>query len=47
MNQRLKLNKLKLPGVLFASWYGYIPNKNINIKIVVGKKIEIQKIEKP
>lgn len=41
MNLRLKLNKFKLPGVFFTSWYGYLPNKNLDIKIIVGKKIEV------
>lgn len=47
MDFRLKLNKLKLPGALFFSKYGLVPDKNIDIVIVVGKKIALPKIATP
>lgn len=47
MNFRLKLNKYKLPGTLFFSKYFLAPNCNIDIYIVIGKKIELKKEKKP
>mmetsp|Transcript_13153 Transcript_13153/g.1174 ORF Transcript_13153/g.1174 Transcript_13153/m.1174 type:complete len:109 (+) Transcript_13153:351-677(+) len=41
MNFRLLLNKLKFPGALFASWYGLLPHKNIDVVILIGKKIHL------
>lgn len=44
MNFRLLLNKLKFPGAVFTSWYGLLPHKNIDVVILVGKKIELPHI---
>ncbi|KRX09352.1 hypothetical protein PPERSA_04658 [Pseudocohnilembus persalinus] len=47
MNLRLKLNKLKLPGVLMFSRYISFPEKDIDNVIVVGRHIEMPKIDNP
>lgn len=34
---RLFLNKFKIPGTLFYSRYGLLPDKNLDIVIITGK----------
>lgn len=44
----LLLNKFKLPAVLFGTKYFFIyPNTHAKIYTVIGKKIELPKIEHP
>ena len=35
----LMLNKLKMPGIIFTSQFGLIPNYNVDITMVIGKEI--------
>lgn len=44
---RLFLNKLKLVGVIFWSKYGMFPDIESEIRTVVGKPIELPKLENP
>jgi hypothetical protein len=44
---RLFLNKIKFPGVIFCSKLGFFPHNDIDITVVVGKKIDIPKIKNP
>jgi 2-acylglycerol O-acyltransferase 2 len=44
---RLFLNKLKIPGTWFISKLGFMPHYNLDIAIVVGKRIDLPKIENP
>ena len=44
---RLFLNKLKIPGTWFISKLGLMPHYNLDIAIVVGKRIDLPKIENP
>jgi len=41
------LNKLKLVGVIFWSKYGVFPDIDSEIRTVVGKPIELPKLENP
>lgn len=44
----LLLNKLKLPAVIFGTKYLIVyPNPHTKIYTVIGKKIELPKIEHP
>ncbi len=44
---RLFLNKLKIPGTWFISKIGFMPHYDLDITIVVGKRIDLPKIENP
>jgi len=44
---RLFLNKLKIPGVLFWSKYGPLPDPNHDVITVVGKPLQLPTLEKP
>jgi len=44
---RLWFNKHKLPGVIFFGKYGILPNDDAELVIVVGKPLELPKIENP
>jgi hypothetical protein len=44
---RLLFNKIKLPGVLFISKYLWLPSNEVDLYTVVGKPIDLPKIEKP
>lgn len=37
MKARLWLNKFKIPGAVFFSKYGMVPDKNVDIGIVTGR----------
>lgn len=47
MKFRLALNKYKIPGAVFFSKYGMIPDRNVDIAIVTGKSIQLPKIASP
>ena len=44
---RLWLNKFKIPATLFIGKYLFLPDNDIDVTVVVGKKIELPFIEKP
>jgi len=44
---RLYLNKLKIPATWFISKLGYMPHHDLDITIVVGKRIDLPRIENP
>lgn len=44
---RLWLNKFKIPGTLFYWKYGWLPRTDVELTIVVGKGIELPKIDYP
>lgn len=44
---RLFLNKLKIPGTWFISKLGFMPHNDLDITIVVGKRIDLPKIDNP
>lgn len=44
---RLFLAKWKIPPVIFYSKYGFMPDPNIDIKVVVGKEIQFPRIDNP
>jgi hypothetical protein len=44
---RLMLNKIKIPGTFFISKYLCLPSNEVDLFTVVGRPIELPKIEKP
>ena len=44
---RLLINKIKVPGALFWSRFGLLPDYNLDVTTVIGKPIELPKVEKP
>jgi len=44
---RLFLNKLKIPGTWFISKLGLMPHYDVDLTVVVGKRIDLPKIESP
>jgi hypothetical protein len=44
---RLMLNKIKMPGTIFVSKYLWLPSNEVDLFTVVGRPIELPKIEKP
>lgn len=47
MTVRLWLNKIKCPGALFWGRFGVLPDYNLDVYNVVGKPIELPKMENP
>ncbi|KRX00568.1 hypothetical protein PPERSA_12787 [Pseudocohnilembus persalinus] len=47
LNFRMFLNKLKIPGILFLSKLGLMPDNNIHLHPVIGKGIQFPQIENP
>lgn len=39
MKYRLLMNKIKMPGVFFFSKYLMIPDKNIDVTMLVGRRM--------
>lgn len=44
---RLFLNKLKLPGVVYWSKYGLLPDPNNEVITIVGRPIKFPEVKKP
>jgi hypothetical protein len=46
---RLFLNKGKIPGVVYFGKYGFpfVPDSNVELKVVIGEPIICEKVEKP
>jgi hypothetical protein len=46
---RLFLNKVKIPGVVYFGKYGhpFAPEKNVELKVVLGEPIVCEKVENP
>lgn len=47
MKFRLWLNKYKVPGTFFISKFVLMPERNVDMRTVVGKGIQLPKISMP
>ena len=44
---RFWLNKYNIPTIAFIGKYGILPDNNIDVTVVVGKRFELPKIDNP